>query len=323
METSLNNIFDSVIIHFSGEIWLKKVWTRKYYEKRLARNLKKTLNHYNIPYTELVRRHSRFYLRTNSAMEATYNLARVFGISSVSAAIETRSKLEDVLEKSLLLAKTLLNVGNSFAVKCKRVGNQNYSSDDIRKLVGQKILDELGKKLDLRVDLGNPDLTLGVEIRDKQAFIYSKTVKGIGGMPLGVQPRLIGLFSGGIDSTCSLLKRKENPPVLYSIIGGVIPSNNEEFIHNFKEVYTNLANIKKTKIHFIETNLRDLLNEPLLTYKFRNEINEWSWWEALNLALVQLSLCAPLSVKEVNQLIISSSNATKINLKSKLLLFRL
>ena len=147
-----------------------------------------------------------------------------------------------------------------------------------------------------------PNLRLkgDIQVKNRDFNYYPSNKKGL-------------LFSGGIDSTCSLLKRKENPPVLYSIIGGVIPSNNEEFIHNFKEVYTNLANIKKTKIHFIETNLRDLLNEPLLTYKFRNEINEWSWWEALNLALVQLSLCAPLSVKEVNQLIISSSNATKIN----------
>jgi thiamine biosynthesis protein ThiI len=215
VETSLNSIFDSVIIHFSGEIWLKKVWTRKYYEKRLARNLKKTLKHYNVPYIELVRRHSRFYLRTNSAMEAAYNLARVFGISSVSAAIETTSKLEDVIEKSLLLARTVLNVGNSFGVKCKRVGNQDYSSDDIRKIVGQKVIDELGKKLDLKVDLGNPDLTLGVEIRDKQAFIYFRTVKGVGGMPLGVQPRLIGLFSGGIDSAVSwFLVMKRGCPVI-------------------------------------------------------------------------------------------------------------
>jgi thiamine biosynthesis protein ThiI len=148
-------------------------------------------------------------------MEAAYSLARVFGISSVSAAIETTSKLEDIIEMSLFLANTILSVGNSFAVRCKRVGNQDYSSNDVRKLVGQKILDELGKKLDLRVDLGNPDLVLGVEIRDKQAFIYSRTVNGVGGMPLGVQPRLIGLFSGGIDSAIGwFLVMKRGCPVI-------------------------------------------------------------------------------------------------------------
>ena len=153
METSLNNIYDSVIIHFSGEIWLKKVWTRKYYEKRLARNIKQTLKHYEVPYNELVRKHSRFYLNTNSAVEAADKLARVFGISSVSPAIETSSKLEDVIGKSLFLAGILLKNGCSYAVKCKRVGNQDYSSNDVRKLIGQRVFDEFGEHMNLKVDL--------------------------------------------------------------------------------------------------------------------------------------------------------------------------
>ena len=215
METSLNNVYDTVIIHFSGEIWLKKLWTRKYYEKRLARNLKKTLKHYSIPYSELVRRHSRFYLKTSSAIDAADKLARVFGISSVSPAVETSSKLEDVIEKSLFVAGIALETGNSFAVRCKRVGNQGYSSSDVRKLLGQRVLDKFGKKLDLRVDLSNPDVVLGVEIRDNQAFVYSQTVKAVGGMPLGVQPKLVGLFSGGIDSAvgCWLVMKRGSPVV--------------------------------------------------------------------------------------------------------------
>ncbi len=215
METSLNTVYDSVIIRFSGEIWLKKLWTRKYYEKRLARNLKQTLKHYNVPYSELVRRHGRFYLKTSSAIEAADKLARVFGISSVSPAAETSSKLEEVIEKSLFLAGRLLKAGNTFAVKCKRVGEQGYSSSDVRKLLGQRVLDKFGEKLGLRVDLGNPDVVLGVEVRDDQAFVYSQVIDAVGGMPLGVQPKLVGLFSGGIDSPvgCWLVMKRGSPVV--------------------------------------------------------------------------------------------------------------
>ncbi len=215
METSLNTVYDSVIIHFSGELWLKKLWTRKYYEKRLARNLKQTLKHYNVPYSELVRRHGRFYLKTDSAVEAANKLARVFGISSVSPAAETSSKLEEVIEKSLFLAGILLKAGDSFAVRCKRVGDQGYSSSDVRKLLGQRVLDEFGEKLGLRVDLGNPDVVLGVEVRDNQAFVYSQVIEAVGGMPLGVQPKLVGLFSGGIDSPvgCWLVMKRGSPVV--------------------------------------------------------------------------------------------------------------
>jgi thiamine biosynthesis protein ThiI len=208
-------MYDTVIIRFSGELWLKKLWTRKYYEKKLARNLKQTLKHYSVPYRELVRRHGRFYLKTDSALEAADKLTRVFGVSSVSPAAETSSKLDDAISKSLFLAGSVLKVGNTFAVKCKRVGNQDYSSADVRNLLGQRVLDEFGEKLGLRVDLGNPDVVLGVEIRDDQAFVYSQTFDAVGGMPLGVQPRLIGLFSGGIDSAVGLwLVMKRGCPVV-------------------------------------------------------------------------------------------------------------
>jgi len=215
VETALKNVYDSVIIRFSGELWLKKVWTRKYYQKRLARNLKQTLKHHQIPYSELVRRHGRFYLKTSSAEDAAQILTKVFGISSVSPALETSSKLDEVIEKSLFLAGIVLKEGDRFAVKCKRVGKQEYSSADVRKLLGQRVLDEFGEKLNLKVDLGNPDVTLGVEIRDDQAFVHSQVIDAVGGMPLGTQPKLVGLFSGGIDSAVGLwLVMKRGSPVV-------------------------------------------------------------------------------------------------------------
>ena len=215
METALNNVYDSVIIRFSGELFLKKLWTKKYYKKRLARNLKQTLKHHQIPYSELVRRHGRFYLKTSSAEEAAQALTKVFGISSVSPAIETSSKLDDVIGKSLFLAASLLKEGDRFAVKCKRVGKQGYSSADVRKLLGQRVLDEFGEKLGLSVDLGSPDVVLGVEVRDGQAFVYSQVLDAVGGMPLGTQPKLVGLFSGGTDSAVGLwLVMKRGCPVV-------------------------------------------------------------------------------------------------------------
>jgi len=215
VETALNNVYDSVVIRFSGELWLKKVWTRKYYEKRLARNLKQTLKHHQIPYSELVRRHGRFYLKTSSAEDAAQILTKVFGISSVSPALETSSKLDEVINKSIFLADIMLKEGDRFAVKCKRVGKQGYSSADVRKLLGQRVLDEFGEKLGLSVDLGNPDVVLGVEVRDDQAFVYSQVIEGVGGMPLGTQPKLVGLFSGGIDSAVGLwLVMKRGSPVV-------------------------------------------------------------------------------------------------------------
>ena len=56
---------------------------------------------------------------------------------------------------------------------------------------------------------------MGVEVRDEQAFVYSQNFDAIGGMPLGVQPKLVGLFSGGIDSAVGLwLVMKRGSPVI-------------------------------------------------------------------------------------------------------------
>ncbi len=215
METKLREILDSVIIRFSGELWLKKRWTRRQFEKQLVRNLKRTLKLYEVPYSQLVRRHSRFYLKTGSALKAARRLARVFGVSSISPALETTSKLDDILENGVLLAGLVLGKGDSFAVRCKRVGSQDYSSTDIRKLLGQRVVDEFGEKLGLSVDLRCPDVVLGIEVRDEEAFVYSEVIDGVGGMPLGTQPKLVGLFSGGIDSAvaCWLVMKRGSPIV--------------------------------------------------------------------------------------------------------------
>ena len=49
------------------------------------------------------------------------------------------------------------------------------------------------------VDVHNPDVLLNVEIRD-QVYIYSKTIKGAGGLPVGTNGKSMLLLSGGIDS---------------------------------------------------------------------------------------------------------------------------
>jgi len=215
VETSVKDVFDSVIIRFGGELWIKKTWTRRLYERRLVKNIKNVLKHYEVPYSEIVRRHGRLFLRTNSAMEASRRLARIFGVSSVSPSLETSSKLEDIVDRTVFLTGHVLKEGNSFAVRCRRVGDQSYSSADVCRVVGQRILDEFGEKLGSKVDLDRPDVKLGVEVRIDEAFVYSDVINGAGGMPLGTQPRVMGLLSGGIDSAvaCWLVMKRGCPVV--------------------------------------------------------------------------------------------------------------
>jgi len=206
--------FDSIIVRYGGELWIKRAWTRRAYERRLLENIKSALKRYGIPYDRILRKQGRLILKTSLAWESSTKLARVFGVSSLSPALETTSKLEDIVDRSVFLAGLTLHEGNSFAVRCRRVGHHPYTSTDVCKEVGRQVLNALPERL-LTVNLKSPDATLGVEVRDDQAFVYSTVMKGAGGFPLGTQPKAVGLLSGGVDSSvaCWLVMKRGCPLV--------------------------------------------------------------------------------------------------------------
>jgi len=206
--------FDSVIVRYGGELGIKRPWTRRAYERRLLKNIKSVLKRYEIPYDRIIRKHGRLYLKTSSTAETSTKLARLFGISSLSPALETTSKLDDIADKSVFLAGLTLREGNSFAVRCRRVGHHPYTSTDICREVGRQVLDAFPERR-LTVNLKSPDVTLGVEVRNNQSFVYLVVVEGAGGLPLGTQPRVVGLLSGGVDSSlaCWLVMKRGCPIV--------------------------------------------------------------------------------------------------------------
>jgi thiamine biosynthesis protein ThiI len=206
--------FDSIIIRYGGEIGIKADWTRRAYERRLVANIKRVLKHRGVTFDRIVRKFGRFFLKTSATKEAMSIVSRVFGVSSVSAAVETSSKLEDIVANSLELAGSGLKRGSRFAVRCRRTGDHAFSSVAVCRVVGQHILEKFADR-GVKVDLKDPDFELGVEVRDDRAFLYSDVVKGVGGMPLGTQPRLVGLLSGGLDSAvaCWLVMKRGCPVV--------------------------------------------------------------------------------------------------------------
>jgi thiamine biosynthesis protein ThiI len=170
---------------------------------------------HNFPINKVIKTQGRLFIKTEKAEEASQKVARVFGVSSLSPAIETSSKLDDIVEKSLLIANQTLEKGNTFAVKCRRVGSHPYGSRDVCRLVGHQILEKFGEKYGLKVDLKCPDITFGVDVRDDKAFIFDRVVEGQGGLPLGAQQRLIGLVDGEIYSaTACWLVMKRGCPII-------------------------------------------------------------------------------------------------------------
>ena len=204
---------DSIIVRFGGEIWTKKTWTRRQYERLILHNIKRILKFHNFPVIEVIKTHGRLFIKTENVEESSQKMAKVFGISSLSPALETSSRLDDIVKKSLLLANQRLEKGSTFAVKCRRVGSHPYGSRDVCRLVGHQILETFGEKYGLKVDLKRPDITFGIDIRDDKAFIFDRVIEGQGGLPLGAQSRLVGLLNGEINSAvaCWLVMKRGCP----------------------------------------------------------------------------------------------------------------
>jgi thiamine biosynthesis protein ThiI len=63
------------------------------------------------------------------------------------------------------------------------------------------------------VNLKNPQCTISIEVRDERAYIFTETLHGVGGFPLGSQRKVVCLLSGGIDSAvaCWLVMKRGCP----------------------------------------------------------------------------------------------------------------
>jgi thiamine biosynthesis protein ThiI len=80
------------------------------------------------------------------------------------------------------------------------------SSEDISKEVGATIF----HRLNLKVSLKKPDITLFLDIKDQAAFLYFEKELCLGGYPLNSLGKGLMLLSGGIDSPVAsylLIKR--------------------------------------------------------------------------------------------------------------------
>ncbi|MFP4655306.1 MAG: tRNA sulfurtransferase, partial [Methanohalobium sp.] len=85
--------------------------------------------------------------------------------------------------------------------RATRTGNHDFSSHDIGVICGDAVYSILGSAgKNPSVDLTNPDREIFVEMRQKYAYIHTSIVKGVGGLPLGSQGKMVALISGGIDS---------------------------------------------------------------------------------------------------------------------------
>ncbi|MDO9319220.1 MAG: tRNA uracil 4-sulfurtransferase ThiI [Gammaproteobacteria bacterium] len=121
----------------------------------------------------------------------------------IAAVMQVRKCPLPDMEGILALARTCygpLLQGKTFAVRCKRQGVHPYNSMDVERFVGAGLMNGCGAR---GVNLNNPEVEVKIEIHHDEMFVVERTVKGLGGYPLGTQDGVLSLISGGFDSAVS------------------------------------------------------------------------------------------------------------------------
>lgn len=184
-----------IIIRY-GEIGLKGKVTRKNFECSLINNIKNALGTKQVP-NVVKKEWGRIYVFTDQINKSIPILQKVFGITSVSPAVQTQSTIDIMSKFSVSIAEEVLTKEKSFAVRATRTGKHDFTSQDVAVKIGGDIV----KATSAFVNLTKPDFELFIEIRDKNAFIFTEKIRGTGGLPLGTQGRVVSI----IDNQQSIL----------------------------------------------------------------------------------------------------------------------
>ncbi|MBQ7785845.1 MAG: tRNA 4-thiouridine(8) synthase ThiI [Clostridia bacterium] len=127
--------------------------------------------------------------------EAIRRVTRVFGIHSVSPAIEMeKDNFAAICEQA---AKMMMVKSGTFKVLARR-SDKRYPMDSpaIMREAGGYILEHVPH---LSVDVNKPDHEIYIEIRNN-AYLSVDRYMGVNGMPMGTNGKACLLLSGGIDS---------------------------------------------------------------------------------------------------------------------------
>jgi thiamine biosynthesis protein ThiI len=195
-----------IILARYSEIGLKSTPVRVKFENRLRDNMITMLAADRIE-ALVTKKDARFYIETEEIDAAVQAVRRVFGISSLSVAEVCSSDMEEICATAAEYSLSRLKEGESFAVKARREGNQNYTSVDVGREAGSAIFIANESK-GVKVDLTDPDVTFFVEVRNNKAFIFGSYVKCHGGLPVGTQGKVIAEVQSERDILSAWLMMK-------------------------------------------------------------------------------------------------------------------
>jgi thiamine biosynthesis protein ThiI len=205
-----------VIVRY-GELGLKSTPVRREFERVLERNILAQFVRAGAP-CRVRSDHGHLYVEASDVDRAAALPRRVFGVTSVSPAVELGGDLSALTSNVPTLAASQLEGHASFAVRARRTGTHSFTSQDVGREVGGAILERFPG---LKVDLERPEVEVFVEVRGPRTYLYFDKLPGPGGLPLGVAGRVVALVDsvrGGLGAFM-MMKRGCRASVVTTVEG--------------------------------------------------------------------------------------------------------
>ncbi|HBF0842940.1 TPA: tRNA 4-thiouridine(8) synthase ThiI [Clostridioides difficile] len=191
-------VYNILIVKY-GEIGVKGK-NRYIFENRLIRNIRNMLK--PIGKFNVYKEYGRIYvdLEDYDYEEVIEEVRKVFGIVGVCPGVRAKKDYDTLKEIALKMLEEKIDAGyKTFKVESRR-GDKSFglTSQEMSMDIGGYLLSKVGDRIN--VDVRNPEVKIKCEYREFHTMVYSDTIPGYGGLPLGTNGRAMSLLSGGIDS---------------------------------------------------------------------------------------------------------------------------
>ena len=193
------------LVHYH-EIGLKGR-NRSSFEMRLLKNIESIVKDYPVVTIHRIAGRLCVFLREGTtretALEITDLLKAIPGVARVSCGFKCDRDLE-VMGSVAIEALRECTGFQTFKVQARR-NHTDFETDSMQmnRLIGAVLCEAFPEKT---VRMKDPDVTVGVEVVQNAVYIYARSVRGIGGLPVGSAGRVVCLLSSGIDSPVAMWK---------------------------------------------------------------------------------------------------------------------
>ena len=261
---------------------------RNMFEKCLVENIRRQLKRAGID-CKVLRVRGRVWLEpetggtfSDSDIEKISGvLPDVFGLQSFSPALLLPVDMEEIKNcvRKVLPGKFQRYTDSgrkpSFRIRARR-SNKRFpmTSKEIEIDLITLAAELLGENA-FTIDLDNAELTLGCEIRDEFALLYFDIIEGAGGLPVGSNPRVMTLLSGGIDSPVAawLIMKRGSPTDFITFHSS--PYTPQETVDKVRGIAEKLNSFQRNGRLFsvnlapLQREIRDCCNERMRTVLYR------------------------------------------------------